>query len=206
MQVGSKQLASRDEKPSKRKQTPSVTLAYQVAELASTVHDIQVLLSMPPTHWNLSERTRACVSASPLPRCELASSFSRYEPDTLSLAASDSLDKDEQDYYTHLDEASSHCQSQCSHSDNGSSLKGTAASVVFSLQDTLTMVFAKLNLDPPPPVLGHSNLLHRQVSQQKDLLMPSCPDFTKVVFYAFWSALIQTGSCGLAMAEVTCPW
>lgn len=83
-----------------------------------------------------------------LPRFELASSFSRDEPDTLSLAASDSLDKDEQDYYTHLDEASSHSQSQCSHSDNGSSLKGTAASVVFSLQDTLKMVFAKLNLDP----------------------------------------------------------
>lgn len=145
------------------------------------------------------------MSASPLPRCELAFSFSRDEPDTLSLVASDSLDNDEHYYYTHLDEASSHCQSQCSRSDNGSSLKVTAASVVFSLQDTLKMVFAELNLDPPPPV-GHSNLLHHPVSQQKDLLMPSCPDFTKVVFSAFWSALIQTGSCGLVMTEVTCTW
>ncbi len=58
-------------------------------------------------------------------------------------------------------------------------------------EDCLTpikMALAKLNLDPPPPALGPSNLLHRSVAWPDDFLIPSCPDFTEVVFSAFRSA------------------
>ncbi len=50
------------------------------------------------------------------------------------------------------------------------------------------MALAKLNLDPPPPTLGPSNLLHRSVARPDDLMIPSCPDFTEVVFSSFRSA------------------
>lgn len=101
LHVGSKRSASRVEKPSKKRGTSSEsdTLSHQVAELANTVQCIKALLSITTTHRNVSEGTRAHVWASPFPRCELTSSFSRGEPDTLSHSASDSLDKDEHDYY-----------------------------------------------------------------------------------------------------------
>ncbi len=50
------------------------------------------------------------------------------------------------------------------------------------------MALANLNLDPPPPALGPSNLLRQSFARPDDFLIPSCPDFTEVVFSAFRSA------------------
>ncbi|XDV35986.1 hypothetical protein PO909_005840 [Leuciscus waleckii] len=151
--VASQRVASGTGRPSKKMQTSSEssTLTQQVAELANAVQGIKALLSVPPTRQNMSEGNMG-VLAPPLPRCELASSFSRRESDTLSIAASDSLDREEQDYYMPMQETiPSHSQFQRSHSDDGSSVQDAPSSVVFSLQDTLKMALAKRNLDPPLP-------------------------------------------------------
>ncbi|KAI7813397.1 putative receptor tyrosine-protein kinase erbB-4-like, partial [Triplophysa rosa] len=50
------------------------------------------------------------------------------------------------------------------------------------------MALAKFNLDLPSPVLGPLNLLWRPVVQPGDFQIPSCPDFTDVVFSAFRAA------------------
>jgi len=169
---------------SKRIQSSSESnkLTQQVVELANTVQGIRVLLSALPTRQNVSEGTGMGVLGPPLPRCELASRYSRKEPDNLSIAASDSSDREEQDYYTPMEEMiPSHSQFQHPHSNEDSGLQDAPSSVVFSLQDIVKMVLAKQNLDLPPPLPAQSNLLRHSVSQQEDFLMPSCPDFTDVV-------------------------
>lgn len=85
--VGSKRVASGTRRPSKKMQTSSESsmLTHQVAELTNAVQGIKALLSVPPTHQNVTEGTG--VLAPPLHRSGLASRFSRGEPDTLSIAA-----------------------------------------------------------------------------------------------------------------------
>ncbi len=75
--------------------------------------------------------------------------------------------------------------SQHSYSNEGSGPQGAGSSVGFSLQDTIKMALANLNLDPPPPALGPSNLLRQSFARPDVFLIPSCPDFTEVVFSAF---------------------
>jgi len=111
LHVGSKRSACRVEKPSKKQWTPSEseTLAIEVGELANTGSGIQALLSMPPIH-HLNEGTRVCVSASPCPGMSWHPIFHDRNKTSHLLMASDSLDKDEHDYYAPL------AETMCSHS------------------------------------------------------------------------------------------
>ncbi|KAK2908868.1 hypothetical protein Q8A67_004705 [Cirrhinus molitorella] len=152
-------------------------------------HHSNWLRSLPSVTQSTNEEVSASVVNPLLPRVAPMAEGPREDLDTLSLAASESLVTDEQDCCLPLEETSSaRSQSQHSHSDEGSSLQGAGSSVAFSLQDTIKMALAKLNLDPPPPALGPSNLLRRSVARPDEVLIPSCPDFTEVVVSAFRSA------------------
>ncbi|KAI7793893.1 hypothetical protein IRJ41_005391 [Triplophysa rosa] len=61
-------------------------------------------------------------------------------------------------------------------------------SLLAEKQDHFKMALAKLNLDLPSPTLGPSNLLRHPVVQPGDFQIPSCPDYTGVVFSAFRAA------------------
>ncbi len=154
-QTGSTRSASKTEGPPKKKRAPTAALSHQVVELANAVQGIQVFLarSLPSATQNTNEDVRASVVNPLLPRVMPTAECPRDDLDPLSLVASDSLVTDEQDCYLPLEETSSvHSQSQHSHSNEGSGLQGAGSSVAFSLQDTIKMALAKLNLDPPPGV------------------------------------------------------
>ncbi|KAK2894856.1 hypothetical protein Q8A67_012085 [Cirrhinus molitorella] len=163
IRTASKRSASKTEGPPKKKRTPTAALSHQVVELANAVQGIQALLarSLPSVTQSTNEEVSASVVNPLLPRVAPMAEGPREDLDTLSWAATESLVMDEQDCYLPLEETSAHSQSQHSYSDEGSSLQGAGSSVAFSLQDTIKMALTKLNLDPPPPVLGPSNLLRR---------------------------------------------
>lgn len=108
-----------------------------------------------------------------------------------------------QDHYTSLEETSSwYSQSQYSHSVEGSGLQGSRSSVIFSLQDTIKMALAMLNLETLPPVLGSSILLCHPVAKPEDFQITSCPDFDCPVFWSAPSSRPDRVACTLAaMAE-----
>ncbi len=129
-----------------------MALSHQVVELANAVQGIQAFLarSLPSATQNTNENVRASVVNPLLPRVMPTAKCPREDLDTLSLAASDSLVTDEQNCYLPLEETCSvHSHSQHSHSNEGSGLQGAGSSVAFSLQDTIKMALAKLNLDHP---------------------------------------------------------
>lgn len=105
--------------------------------------------SFPSASSNIHGEMAACAwPCPPLPGSRPAAESSILELDVLSIAASDSLTTEEQDDFTPMEEAAS-WQSQYSYSDESSGLHAAGSSAVFSLQETIKMAPAKLNMDLP---------------------------------------------------------
>ncbi|MCJ8748291.1 hypothetical protein PDJAM_G00163050 [Pangasius djambal] len=146
----SKQSAARAEGPPKKKHVSS-----------STVQNFQALLvgSIPASSKEAEEGRGTGMSAPPLPLHVPSGSFSQEDLNTVSLAASDSLVEPEQSHCSLLEDTLSPLsQSQQSHSDEGSDLRGPEPSVVFSLKDTPARTMAtmadaqEMGLGNMPPV------------------------------------------------------
>lgn len=179
-----------------RKKRSSPDMARKLAELSSTVEQLQALLSARPAPAERLQTSQVLAPPPALPQ-RSAASFLERDADALSVAASESLFAvDSASDYGEEEPAAGGEEerppSTRSLSGSGSESHSTASASNASalpIQNTLKVALARLKLDVPQAAPGSSNLLRRPAGASDELRMPQCPDFTGVLTESFGMAM-----------------
>ncbi len=117
--------------------------------------------------------------------------------DVMSVAATDSLFETIPDVTSGAEENLPADPSQHSGSETMSEKSGGSSSVVASLEGTLKVMLARINLDPPQPAVGSENIFLR-CAPRTSIAMPQCNDFTSVLVSALQNSTKATRPAQLA--------